>query len=823
MKNPKEQAKTILEALKRIDDEALGRELVLVFLAPYKLYTKEAVSEQEAGLADKIIKFLQDVAEGEIIIGEEVELAPDIPDIKSLVDELERAQREGFLEEAQIRKALLQAFLAQKRKEQAPPLPVSPELPITKPPRIVVPIPPKKPAADKKEKVKKEKIMGQLLLQISYKRPSVLELVVQELSKIPGDLPGAVFETRGEIMPVLVVHGVGPEKMRLAIEYFKLQNPRLASNHPVIQSLGETLEALTNYSQQHPWVDKLIKTYQNEIGVDLSLVSESEKDIPSTDSQVFLKAVVRPDKGGVPKLFIVPPTKQALISKDVFGRFFVSFKKLFLVPPSLLARMRGYLGGLLVLTALFLPLPLPVRIIMAGGGFWLGWKQIKSFFGNFIPQILSSLKRVELLRFFSKTAGDILYTIFTKPTLGWLRTALAAGFGAAGFLLPASIPLKILFLGIGGTFGTIQLGSDGGSFLLRGLGAVGRAGVRLSYVLAALPGIPVALILGAILLAVLLPGFLAYQSAQTQALFLPQAGGATSLESRFVGISASATPANIKNEELPKTVEFAIVITSMEQALTLNSVKVTFAAFTKDKTITIPEKTLTIPKTRLAPGESTEARFFFVFDKNFEDSAITATIVVSASVEDQASPQTTSAPTTVIIGSPPTSCFAFFGYWNEAEKNRVAAAIIFVSKSQAFTTKLCAGARTVKLMRGSGASWSGEVDGANGITLFDKAFNAPYQPAHLYYTLAHESGHVYGNYNSAVFSLFLQEVKEPFLATYSRQKNYDEDFAETIGMFIASRQLPSPFTGVNLPALWETYPQHQRFAKTHIFSDGVEY
>lgn len=842
MKSSREQAKTVLGILKKIDDGFLKKELVLLFLPPYALYAKERVSGQEAGLIEKIIKFLQDIAEGKVVIGKETELIGSIPDLASLVDELERAQREGPLEGAQIRKALLRAFLAQKRKEQAAQYapPVSPELPIRKPLRMVPSETQKEPEAQKKEEAKKEKIRDQLLIRISYKKSSVLGLIAQELSKIPGELPQAVFGgPRRETIPILANYGVGPEKLRLALENFRLQNPKLDENHPILRLLGETLGALADYGSQHPRAEEVIKTHQNEIDVGLSLTSESEKEMPSSNSRVFLRAVVGTDKGGIPKLFIAPPvkkevgtqavsvleaTKQAFVPKNVFSGVFVSLKKLLALPTSLLTKLRGYLGGALIAAGVALPLPAGLRAAAVSLGFWLAWREIKRLVQNVIPAVTRPLRSVPFLLFLSRGINNILGQLYTKPTLSWLRTSLVTGFGLGAFFLPVPFPVRALFLVFGGSLGLAQAAHSFDGITSASLG-LARAGERLAFALSDTrdPRRFWLLILGALLIAVLGPALFSYINIhQAQGTFLT-AGGAPVPESRFIQVTTAASPQNIRNEDLPKRVDFTIVVTAKEQALTIVSVKETFAAITKDKTITIPEKILTAPKTRLAPAESTEIKFSLELDRNFEDSAITATTTISASVDGHPATQTTGASTTVIVGSPPTSCFAFLGNWNEAEKNRAMAAIAFVSKSQAFTTRLCAGAGTISLMRGTGRDWSGEVNNRKEITLFDRAFNAPYQPAHLYYTLAHESGHVYGNHNGAVFSVFLQEVTEPFLATYSREKNRGEDFAETIGMFIAWRQLPSPFTGVNLPTLWGTYPQHYRFAKNHIFTDGVEY
>lgn len=732
MTKAQEKAKTILIILDRVDDPEIKNDLVRLFTIPYLKYTKEKPAGRGEEIIEKILEFLRAVAQGKIAIDDKEEFGSGIPPLEELVRDFEEARKQGSIEESQVRKALIKAVVAQKKEEQIARL--LKEVGISQPDEAkkdilgvlekdkqttdipeaikqvarrygipqdkasalagaLVSLFPREggfletpgyariPVAGKAEEAPspkgQEATIGKireereaLLIRISYKRPFILSLIAQELSKIPRELPRAVFGTQGEILPVLVNHGIGPEKLQGAIENFRLQNPGFAENHPVILSLKETLEALADYSRQHPQLDKVIKNYQNEISVDLSLVNESEKEIPSTNSLVFLMAVVGPDKDGVPRLFTVPPVKkeggvqtpsvpgflkQTVISKNIFSRFLVSFKKFLTLPTSLLAGLRGYLGGTLIASALFLPLPLPVRIVLAGGGFTLGWKQIKSFLGNFVPQILSSVKKVELLRFFSKTVGNILYAIFTKPTLGWLRNALAVGFGAGALFLPVSIPLKILFLGVGGMFGTVQMGAGGSSFLTSGLGAAGRAGVRLSYALTALPGIPVALILGALLLAVLVPFFLAYQSAQTQALFLPQ-GGFADRQSRYIGVSKATSQTDFENTNIPDAVPFKITVTASQGKLTNVSISDQTTASGKDINETLGTQSWKVAQINDSWTTDYSLNISSELKNKIKDSTIINIVTATADVEGVSGTQTSSSSLAIQIGTPPDEC-----------------------------------------------------------------------------------------------------------------------------------------------------------------------
>lgn len=733
MTKAQEKAKTILIILDRVDDPEIKNDLVRLFTIPYFKYTKEKPAGRGEEIIEKILEFLRAVAQGKIAIDDKEEFGSGIPPLEELVRDFEEARKQGSIEEAQVRKALIKAVVAQKKEEQIVRLlkevgisqtgeakkdilgvlekdKQTTDIPeaikqvarrygipqdktealagalvslfpreggFLETPRYTrIPIIGKteeSPAPEGQETTIEEikEKRDALLIRISYRRPSTLSLVIKELSKIPRELPRAIFGTRGEILPVLVNHGIGPEKLRSAIENFRLQNPGFAENHPAVLSLKKALEELADYGRRHPQVaDRVIKNYQNEISIDISIIDEAERDMPKTNSQVFLRAVIGPGKDGVPRLFIVPLVKkeggaqtpsvpgvlkQAVLPKNIISRFLVSFKKLLTLPTSLLAGLRGYLGGAFIASALFLPLPLPVRIALAGGGFWLGWKQIKGFFGNFVPQILSAVKRVELLKFFSKTLGDILYSIFTKPALGWLRNVLAVGFGAGALFLPVSIPLKILFLGIGGMFGTVQMGAGGSSFLTSGLGAAGRAGVRLSYALTALPGIPVALILGAILLAVLLPGFLAYQSAQTQALFLPQ-GGFADRQSRYIGVSKTTPQTDFENTNIPDTIPFKITVTSPQGKLTNVSISDQATASGKDISETIGTQSWKVAQIADSWTTDYSLNISSELKNKIRDSTIINIVTVTADVEGVSGTQTSSSSLAIQIGTPPDEC-----------------------------------------------------------------------------------------------------------------------------------------------------------------------
>ncbi len=692
-----------------------------------------------------------------------------------------------------------------------------------------------KPEPQQREKPGEIKKL-ELLIRLSYKKSSVVNEIANELARIPLGIPRAL-----ETTDVFLQSGVGPEILREGIDNFRKQNPDIDSGHPILKALASQLDDLQKLVSSQGELTETLEKHKDDIQINISLLEEGRESHSDAPTQRHLRfEVYQPKKGDfVLRQVAQPATKGASLKavgeealKTAQKTFFSELAKLAAKPLSLLAGVRAYLGGALVAGALILPLPAPLRVGIAALGFALGWKKIKTFFGDFIPQILSALKRVELLKFFSKTLGDILYTVFTKPALGWLRNALAVGFGAGALLLSVPIPLKILFLGIGGVFGTVQIGSSGSSFLLRGLGVVGRAGVRLSYALTALPGIPGALILGAILLAVLLPGFLAYQSAQTQALFLPQ-GGVTdqsaNIQSPYFSVEKRIDPSVLKNEELPKTVNITITITAKDEPITLISAKEEFSV--SGSSGSINSQTFNLSKNNLPPGESTELKISVNLDSGFKNSAVTSITKVEAAVDLEKGKTRTAAVSVsaIIIGSPPTFCFAFGGGWPESDRSLVVGAISHVSRAQVFVSKLCS-LGSVRLLRHlTDPGWAGEVTGGNTINLYNPALTSS---AQILYVLTHEMGHVYGNRYPGDLSRFRidgKPIEEGYFPTYperlgsqlSLDKRISEDFAETIAIYTIWRVVP--YLGqYHLPDLVKEKPAHYNFAKTYIFG-GFEF
>lgn len=676
----------------------------------------------------------------------------------------------------------------------------------------------------------------ELLVRLSYKRPSVVNEIVNELAQIPLNIPASFGATQ-----LLLHSGIGPETLRVGIEEFKRQNQGIDSNHPFIRALFSQLSNLEELAVSNDKLAWVLEKYKNEVQIEILLL-EKEGEFLDTPTQKYIRFEVYQPKREGPLLrpIVPPPTgdgywkiggQEAL--KITQKNLLSTVAKIIAKPFSLLNKARGYLGGVLMAGALILPLPAPLRAAVAIFGFSLGWKQVSSFFTSVLPGLLKNLRKISFSLLVSRGVGGLLSAIFTKPALGWLRLALAGGFGLGAFFLPIPLPLRVVFGGIGGSFGAMEAvrSFPKAAFpLLRGAIAVGRVVAAIT----AATGVPTFLLVVVIGVFVLLGVLGIITISTSQGLYLTAGtAGAPATESRYIGITKVADPPTLKNTDLPKAINFTITITAKEQVLTITSIKETFAVLVKDKAVSIPEKILTASKTKLARGEATEIKFALELDKSFEDSVVTTTTIVSASVDSQVSPQTTSASTPVVVGSPPTSCIVFDNSrlpWQDGTQPYMSwaiQAIAYISQSQTYAANLC-GRGPVFLERGRSSLDVGDKDDVAGLApaalgnrvyLFDKAFTGYLQ---LRYVLAHELGHVYAYRNGDVFRLFERVVNpqdpkngEAFLKTYPLTKSVGEDFPETIALYIVWETTSIGNYGIiNIPM---EYPKHHTFARQQIF------
>ncbi|HBL52192.1 MAG: hypothetical protein UT38_C0003G0023 [Microgenomates group bacterium GW2011_GWA2_39_19] len=412
----------------------------------------------------------------------------------------------------------------------------------------------------------------------------------------------------------------------------------------------------------------------------------------------------------------------------------------------------------------------------------------------------------------------------TDPSLGWLRTSAAIGLGIGSISFPIPGFLRI-FMGFGGLgLGVVQIGhspkaisasfdflnrlsmpssrGNGSPFgALMGMGKNKMAG----GLIAAIVAIPLSLIL-----------FTFNGISNSQSTFLPQAVSPINVvpDSKYISVTKTADPSVFPGEP-PLQVKYTVAITAKEGNLTNIQVSEKFTSFTSKGNPSITSPTLPAIPSTLEEGKTHTITFAINLGKEFKDSVVTNTITVTADVESGPVKESTTRSVSVIIGNPPTFCFTFTGNWTEGDKGMIMESIGKISKSTAYSSFLCSGG-PVFIQRGGDMDYGGEVTDGNTITMYNRAFrNKP----SLFYTFAHETGHVYGHRNGTSYNAFsISTHDEPFLPTYTLKQTLDEDFAETIAVYIVRKEVPN-LSGVDIINMEAKWPKHYNFAKTNIFSD----
>lgn len=417
--------------------------------------------------------------------------------------------------------------------------------------------------------------------------------------------------------------------------------------------------------------------------------------------------------------------------------------------------------------------------------------------------------------------GIKIRNFYTRSDLGWLRNTIAISFGVGGLALPVSTPVSALLLGSGGILALPNFRSTGN--ILGNASSLKTVLLYGSRTLPALTGVSFSEILipiGAILAVVVGITFFMnwFSTSNTQSMLLTQAtSGVAIRESAYISLTKSVNPTQ-HTGSLPVEAKYSIIIGAKDKPLKNILVSDVFSVFSKGS-----------PKAPIAPGVSFPSEipagksqvfeFSLTFGPEYQDSVISNTVTVKADVEGGPKGETTARSAHLTIGNPPTSCFAFEGSWPENYKAALIEKIGILSRSSVYSAGLCKSGAVIARYGGSGR-WSGEVNGGNIITFYNNAFSSP---ANTFYTLAHESGHVFGNRNPQVFTSFRESVNpfgggEHYIPTYTGPvENLDEDLAETIAVYVIRKAVPF-LTNDNVSAMETKWPKHYNFAKTYIFA-----
>lgn len=424
-----------------------------------------------------------------------------------------------------------------------------------------------------------------------------------------------------------------------------------------------------------------------------------------------------------------------------------------------------------------------------------------------------------------------LHNLYANPNLGWLRGALGVSLGLGAIITPLA-PLKLLlFLG-GGSLGIAQISHSpktassfvlGASRSLDFLQDFAKLFTNFKFQPIKMAGWIIAVVL---ILPIALVLLTFNKISNDQSVFLTERTSfGQSADSIYISLTKVATPSSYKGS-FPLQVKFTITIGAKEKNLKDIVVTDTFSSFGKG---TIPTPQLPggiIFPTSLTAGETKTITFDLTLGHEYNDSVVTNNITVKANVEDGPQNETASRSAPVVIGDPPTGCFVFASgerNWSETEKAWVGAVVAKMSRYANYMTTLCRDG-SISVFRDGERGWGGEVRGLE-IHMFDKAFrdNGPFP--NLYYTFAHESGHIYARKNGSAYAKFVDSVAikgEGYIPTYALDFEPNEDFAETIAIYIVRDIIPalsrnrdgSTHSIANMSTKW---PIHYQFAKENFF------
>ncbi|EKD80315.1 MAG: hypothetical protein ACD_40C00141G0001, partial [uncultured bacterium] len=133
-----------------------------------------------------------------------------------------------------------------------------------------------------------------------------------------------------------------------------------------------------------------------------------------------------------------------------------------------------------------------------------------------------------------------------------------------------------------------------------------------------------------------------------------------------------------------------------------------------------------------------------------------------------------------------------------------------------YTDKLCTGPIPITYEStqaySGGKAYGGELLGDGTITIYPFGINQGF--GSNLYTLAHETGHFFKPRNIDIWNLFSEErpwATEGYIDTYPLSPSDNEDFAETIGVYIAGPSYPRV-------DVLDRYPKHRQFAQSNIFN-----
>jgi len=306
----------------------------------------------------------------------------------------------------------------------------------------------------------------------------------------------------------------------------------------------------------------------------------------------------------------------------------------------------------------------------------------------------------------------------------------------------------------------------------------------------------------------------------------------------FIEVTKTVSPSKIENPDLnPEAVfTYTISITAKEKRLSDIDLSETFTVFKENssRTLTPVHKELTgiapLPRKieEIKPRETKIFGYQIVLHPGLEDSVVSNNLTVKANkVEDSLVSKEVKVSATIVIGSP-TGCFTFLGNWTEEEKSLELNAITKLLSNANYSNTLCKNpTKPIELIREQKCDFA-HADSKNSKIFITNGSNCSSFRSEeiILYTLIHESGHIYSFRNSDKYRKFVNDVHSPFkekifLCSYPLGKRIDEDFPETIAIYLMNQYYPNHlWAGCgNKPINLQTdYPNHYNFIiNNHIF------
>lgn len=520
------------------------------------------------------------------------------PNLKELVSEFEKLQKERALDSTQVIAARIRVLIENaKRQPQA----LEQEIVAKTAPsaRPVIQSPPAAPAPAKGPQKPTQSIY------LAKTTPSIP--ITNTFSHLPVSIARLAFSLGSQTLAknnpsvrtlsLLWSQGITSEKMKEA--FVALQKKEVVAPE-IIQGIKKQIEILTAYEASHTVLTNMLKSFFQTAQTQIELFISSTPSPPSKKERgkVF-EIVLDTTSGWIAN--IKPLITHGIIFRTL--RFFAN-------PPLRL-------------------LAAPLRRVAAQSISWLGITSVKAG-GEIAEQI------------FGKTRAAAPPT--TLPSFGLPQVAPVVRTQAPRFLTFA--------------IGTpLRWGLSAGFRSLEGLTSVGRT-VALPSPGTGVALKPISFGIGGGLLAIIISGVLVIPLVLTLIISGHQkaylgVGGEGVAGSIFIDVTKTVAPRNtFQNSELPQKVTYTITIAPTKDPLVDVKIKDVATISQESGSRTLEERSWTEAEITTSITKTHEISLL----NGMEDSLIVNIVTVTASVGDALAPETQTTTNTVTIGNPPQDC-----------------------------------------------------------------------------------------------------------------------------------------------------------------------